>query len=260
MQLKLSPAAAREWRQFRLLSRTSVQRLLDSVAFSPDADAMQFAVWGIALAMTPPLLSAIRKSMSFPFLLRLPPDVVERIVIADRTFFVIYGMLASALLAALMWDALFPDRQDQEIAGALPVRARTLAAARLAATTGVSVVFAAAINLPAAVLYSAGSSAHPVVGGFPRVFVAHVLATTCGCAFMFLGLMAARALVAACAGKTLADRIAIVLQFVTVVVLLEVFLFLPGVLPSLVRELQGGSISELALPPNLVRGALLVHR
>jgi len=87
-----------------------------------------------------------------------------------------------ALLASMTWDALFPDRTDQEILGVLPVRPRTLAAARLRAAVTLGAIFAAAINLPTALLYSAVSAVHPLLGSFPRVLFAHVVSTTAACA------------------------------------------------------------------------------
>jgi hypothetical protein len=134
---------------------------------SRDADPMLFALWFTALAMTPPMLVAVPKIIQYYFLTR-PAEVVLLITTAERAFFVLYGMLATALLAALTWDALFPDRMDQEIVGALPVRPRTLASARLAAAITIGTVFAAAVSLPAAVIYSAASSSHPLIGSFPR--------------------------------------------------------------------------------------------
>src|SRR5262245_64580725 len=146
-------ARRHEWHQFRLLSRNSVRRLLDSILVSRDADPMLFALWFTALAMTPPMLIAAPKIIQYTFLKRAPDALVLQLATAERSFFVLYGMLATALLAALTWDALFPDRNDQEIVGALPVRPRTLAAARLAAALGIGTLFAAAISLPAALLY-----------------------------------------------------------------------------------------------------------
>jgi hypothetical protein len=240
----------REWRQFRLLSRDSVRRLLDSVLVSRDADPVQFALWGLALVMTPPLISAVNKASGYAFLIRAEPGLVERIVIADRLYFVVYGMLATALLAALTWDALFPDRADQEIIGVLPVRPRTLAFARFGAAASLGLGFAAAISLLPAVLYTAASAVHPSVGSFPRVLIAHLVATTMACAFVFFALMSLRAIVAVSAGERMAERFAIVLQIVTIVALVEVFLFLPGVLSSFVRQIQAGDLaSSGALPP-----------
>ena len=106
----VTPALRHEWHQFRLLSRDSVRRLLDSVLVARDADPMLFALWFMALAMTPPFLVAAPKFVQYAFLKKAPAAMVLQIATAERSFFVLYGMLATALLAALTWDALFPDR------------------------------------------------------------------------------------------------------------------------------------------------------
>ena len=245
----VTPALRHEWHQFRLLSRDSVRRLLDSVLVARDADPMLFALWFMALAMTPPLLVAAPKIIQFTYLKLAPAEMVLQIATAERAFFVLYGMLATALLAALTWDALFPDRTDQEIVGALPVRPRTLAGARLAAALTIGTLFAAAVSLPAALLYSIASSTHPLIGSFPRVFAAHVTATMMACACTFLGLMSLRAVVVVCAGERIADRLALVIQFVTVVMLVETFLFLPSVLPNIIKAMQQNQASYGWAPP-----------
>jgi hypothetical protein len=247
--MKVSPAFRHEWRQFQLLSRDSVRRLLDSILVARDADPMLFALWFMALAMTPPLIVAGPKIVQYSLLTRAPSELVLRIATAERAFFVLYGMLATALLAALTWDALFPDRTDQEIVGALPVRPRTLAGARLGAALTVGTVFAAAVSLPAALIYSVASSTHPLIGSFPRVLAAHVTATMMACACTFLGLMSLRAMVVICAGERVADRLALVLQFVTIVMLVETFLFLPSVLPNIVKAMQQGQATYDWMPP-----------
>jgi hypothetical protein len=247
--MNVGPALEHEWRQFRLLSRDSVRRLLDSILVSRDADPMLFALWFTALAMTPPMLVAVPKIIQYRFLLRAPAALVLQISTAERAFFVLYAMLATALLAALTWDALFPDRTDQEIVGALPVRPRTLATARLAAALTVGTVFAAAVSLPAAVIYSVASSGHPLIGSFPRVFAGHVTATMMACACTFLGLMSLRAVVVICAGERAADRLALVIQFVTIVMLVETFLFLPSVLPNIIKAMQQDQMSYGWAPP-----------
>jgi hypothetical protein len=245
----VTPALEHEWHQFRLLSRDSVRRLLDTILVSRDADPMLFALWFTALAMTPPMLVAVPKIIQHSLLMRAKPEFVLQIATAERAFFILYGMLATALLAALTWDALFPDRMDQEIVGALPVRPRTLASARLAAALAVGTAFAAAVSLPAALIYSAASSAHPLLGSFPRVLAAHVTATMAACACTFLGLMSLRAIVVMCVGERVADRLALVIQFATIVMLVETFLFLPSVLPNIIKAIQQGQASYGWAPP-----------
>jgi hypothetical protein len=168
----------REWRQFRLLARGSWRHLLDSLVFAREADPIQFVLWGLALATTLPLVMAVRKVIAYGFMVNAPEAVAIARVLPDRLFFLTYGMLASALLAALPWYALFPDRADQEILGVLPLRPRTLAAARLAAAVGLAVAFTAAINLPAGLIYSVAQTSLPLPGALPRLFAGHLIATT----------------------------------------------------------------------------------
>ena len=84
--------------------------------------------------------------------------IVEELAVANRLFFVTYGMIVSSLLAAFIWEALLPDRNDQEIVGVLPVRARTFAAARLAAAVSVAGVLALAISVPPGIAFAFASA------------------------------------------------------------------------------------------------------
>ena len=127
-----SPGFDREKRQFRLLLRLSLGRLMDTAVASRDVDATQFVIWSFALLASPAFFFAAKMMGKYSFLWR-KPDVLARVVPEDRLFFIVYMMLACALLAAVLWEALFPDRQDQEIVGVLPVRPRTVAVSRLAA-------------------------------------------------------------------------------------------------------------------------------
>ena len=227
-----------ERRQAALLARDSVRQILAGATSAREADPAQVTLWTTALALTPPLLVAVRKVIDYPFLLRAPAEYVDRVVMADRLFFMLYGMLATALITALVWDSLSPTRHDYEVTGALPVRPRTVAVARLGAAVLLLSSFALAITLPSAVLYSAASAVHPLVGAFPRVLAAHVLALWMGCAFVFGTLLTVRALLIVCVGDAMASRVAAVLQAGTFVLLVQVFFFLPGVLPRLLRGVE----------------------
>ena len=248
---------ARERRQFALLLRDSVRQILASATASRDADPMQVAIWGTALALTLPFLVAVRKVIDYPFLLRAPVAYVERVVLADRLFFVIYAMLATALVAALLWDSLSPSRQDHEILGVLPVSPRTLARARFTAAVGVALGFALAITFPSALIYSAASAVHPLVGSFPRVFAGHLVAVVSASAFVFLSMLAIRAVVLAAVGDTVAGRLAVAMQIVTFVLLVQVFFFLPGLLPELLKDVLAGGSTYARLPPMWFAGLFL---
>src|SRR5215207_9703921 len=91
----------RDWRQFRLLSRDAVRQLLDTALFSRDADPAEFAIWMMAFVATPTAFFAMQQFRTFAGLHNAPAEVVEQVSLGLRLFFVTYGMLAAALLAAI---------------------------------------------------------------------------------------------------------------------------------------------------------------
>ena len=247
----------REGRQFMLLLRDSVRQILASATLAKDADPMQVAIWGTALALTAPFLVAVRKIIDYPFLLRAPVEYVERVILADRLFFVLYGMLATALVVALLWDSLSPTRHDHEIVGVLPVHPRTLAGARFTAAVGIGLAFALAVTAPSALLYSAASAVHPLVGVFPRVLIGHLLAVVSAMIFVFLSMLAIRASIIVAVGDAIAARLAVALQIATFVLLVQVFFFLPGILPELMKGVITGGTTYAHLPPMWFAGLFI---
>jgi len=239
----------REWQQFRLLSRDAVRQLIDTALFARDADPMEFALWMLALVATPPAFFASRQIFVYTVLINAPPEVVERVALAHWLFFVTYGMLAAALLAALTWEALFPDGRDQEILGVLPIRPRTVAASRLRAALTVAVVFAGAVNVPSAVIYSTFAAGHALMPNVVTLLTGHVLATMLGSLLVFLASLIARGLAAVALGARAAAWLGAALQVITVILLFEVFLFLPGVLGTFVKAMLRGDTSALWFPP-----------
>lgn len=118
----------RDWRQFRLLSKDAVRQLIDAALLSRDSDPTRFVIWLLALIATPTLVYAMRQIFVYISLTNAPDPLVHQIALQHRLFFITYGMLSAALLAALVWEAVFPDGRDQEIVGVLPVRPYVFAA------------------------------------------------------------------------------------------------------------------------------------
>jgi hypothetical protein len=238
-----------EWRQFQLLSRDSVRKLLNAVVLGRDIDPTQFAIWMTAIVMTPPSLYSLGGMFKYAAMRRAPVEVIERVVMADRMFFMVYSMVAVALLAAMTWEALFPDRTDQEIIGSLPVRPRTLTAARLTASLAMAAGFALAINGPTALFFAFTAATNPALGFLPTVFVAHLLSTMAASLLVFLALLMVRGVVGFSLGAETADRLATVLQLAAIIAFFELFFYLPTVLPLLVRRMLEGPGATLWLPP-----------
>lgn len=239
----------REWRQFRLLGRDATRRLLNAALLGRDGDPAGFAIWMLALVATPPMLYAVTRGSHYTLMKRAPLEVVERALIGDRLFFVIYAMLVALLVGALLWDALFHDRAEQEIVGVLPVRARTIAAARLAAALRLGTLCAVGITVPAAGIFTLFAAMHPLLRAFPIIAIAQVIGVTLAFLFVFLALLALRGAVAVTVGTQAGNWFAIVLQVVALVALADVFFFLPAVLDVLARASAAGGSGGAWLPP-----------
>jgi hypothetical protein len=245
-----------DWHQFRRLQRGSARRFLNTVMASPEADPVPFAIWTGALALAPPLLTAIRSAFRLGMARQAEPGVVFSFVGTFRVFYLIYAMLIAFLLTAMIWEALLPNRDDQDVVGVLPVRPAVLAASRLAAGCQVILGMALMLSVPVALIFGAASATQPMIGAFPRVFAAHVLTTVAGCCAVFFTLVTIRAMTAVAGGERLAGRIASLLQFVTILAFVETFLFLPGILADVIRTMQRGGEVPLWYAPPLWLGAL----
>ena len=243
-------AAGRELerQQFRLLMRNALRRLLNAAVLARDTDPAQFAIWITAIVATPPSMFAFSQMFKYAVAARtMPPEAIERLLLGDRAFFIVYGMVAAGLLAAMTWEALFPDRTDQEIVGVLPVRPRTLAAAKLSAAMIMALAFATAITLPAAALFGLSAMANPLL--VPVMFLAHLVAGLSACMCVFTLLLLVRGVVGVIFGADHADRLALVLQLLAVIGIVEVFFYLPTVLPMVIERVQhGGNLDWLTLP------------
>lgn len=239
---------SREWRQFHLLSRDAGRRLLDRALFSRDSDPVPFMLWAGALLATPPTLFALNRFRAYAALQAASDDAVARVAIGDRLFFLTYGMLVLALLGTLTWDALLSEPGEQETIGTLPVRPRTMAAARVWAGGAVAALVAGAITAPAGLVYALISTVHPAVGSTVGVLIGHIVSIVLGSVFVFFTLLSVRGILAVCGGGRIADGLGRILQLVTMVLLVNVLFFLPAVLSWLTRQALDDGRWQ-ALPP-----------
>src|SRR5262245_58912800 len=119
-------------RQFRALYRDFLLRLVDLELLSTGGDMTKlFAQFAALLAA---LSFVVAISVLPPYALAgLPPDKLALAATGDQEFLVATTMAVVGLFAVIAWDAVFPDRRDITILGALPVRTRTLFQAKVAA-------------------------------------------------------------------------------------------------------------------------------
>jgi hypothetical protein len=238
-------AARRRGRLFVRLLHLSRGRLMDAALGSREIAAEHFVIWGGALLATPTLLYTVRTTSAYPFLRWRSLESLQMVALGDRLFFIVWAMLVAMLLVSLLWEGLYPDRTDQQLLGVLPVSARMVAAARVATALGAALVLLTAIVVPTAVFYAATSGVHPVLGARLGVMVGQIVGGVGGGLLVFTTLMTVRGLLVYVLGAGAAARAAVALQVMTVLLLVETFLFLPGILPGVLRPLMTPGAAEV---------------
>ena len=129
-----------ERRQFRVLFEQFLFKVVDVELLSAQADPTKL------LGQIATVLLSFSFLVSIPVLFmgggRLPLSGARLM----EHFFIATTMLVVGIFAVLSWDAVFPSLQDVLVLGSLPIRARTMFAARMAAI-GVGLgVAAGAVN------------------------------------------------------------------------------------------------------------------
>lgn len=214
--------------QTRLLTNTFFDRLFESDLMPQGLPQMQLLIWGLVFAGGPTLGLPMLLVKKYTGLYNSGGDLPLAIT-TDRVILFTLSMLAMGFVGLLIWDGIFPDRRDARILGVLPVRTRTLVAARLIALGRVLLLFAAAICVPQAVLFGllAGSYGDPA--GLIRGVAAHLVTAAAACILVFSTLMALQCLLLTVLGRRAAQRASVVLQMVFAVGLIQLLFFLPQI-------------------------------
>lgn len=113
---------------------------------------------------------------------------------ADELWLITLMMGWIGLLTAIKWAALFPDVRDYRALGTLPLRARQIFAAKLAALLLIAAVTLLLLNSLPSLTFPIISRSHWAAAGasFGMRFLAHLCASIAGCAFLFFALIAAQ--------------------------------------------------------------------
>jgi hypothetical protein len=109
----------------------------------------------------------------------------------NQAFYLFYGMSMIGFVTVFQWDALFLGRRDWVVLGALPIRTRTILAAKVGALLQYLGLFVLTVSGPPTVLLPLGfaTSREPLLTGLMTWF-GQALAAVLGSAFAFFGLIA----------------------------------------------------------------------
>jgi hypothetical protein len=172
-------------RRVRLLAATTFGRLLETEVFSSSVSASSAVTWLLAATATPGAVVSMQQYYVYAHARAFSPERLDRIVFVSQVVHVAFAMAVAGLVAMLVWTSVLPDRRDALVLGPLPVTVREQALARVLALGRLIGLFATAVAIPAAIVFTfvtAGPSGADVVARIGG----HVLATWSAAVFVFL--------------------------------------------------------------------------
>jgi hypothetical protein len=231
--------------QFRVLYRQVLFRLMDvellSSSAAGDASGLLGQCGALLISMSVllswfamPIGSGIRRQ-----------GLAEPLWAAER-FLISLTMLVVGIFALLSWDSAFPDRRDVLVLSPLPVRTRTLFAAKVAAA-------ASALGLVVAALHSLSGFAWPLalipddagLLGTLRFVAAFWVVLTASGAFLYCAVLGVQG-TAAQLPRRWYLRVSPVLQIVIFMFLLGLFFFQPSSATWMPTYWFTGLLSEMS--------------
>src|SRR3984885_14535405 len=175
-------------RQFRVLFRQFLFRVFNLEVLSAHAQGDANKLLGQFAA----LLVFVSISVAFGAILIANPDAPGRdprdsllvFAMMAQHFVIATTMLVVGLFAVLSWDATFPDRRDVLVLAPLPVRARTLFLAKVAASGTLLSLCILTLNVVSGITWPL-AFAHGGVAGILRSFAAYWCAIFASGTFLF---------------------------------------------------------------------------
>ncbi|HVW09414.1 MAG TPA: alpha/beta hydrolase [Bryobacteraceae bacterium] len=135
-----------ERRQFRILNRDFLSRMIDleliAAGGDPRALITRFGAMLAALSFCLTYLMVTRYLTS-----TLPHARLAVLARTDEEFLISATITIAGLCAVMAWNTVFPDRRDSLILGLIPIRPRTMIAARVAAIAAVIGGVVLALNI-----------------------------------------------------------------------------------------------------------------
>ena len=236
----------------RLLTAHFLRRLIDDDLISPNADRHESLSMIGAMLVSMGLFVSVIASMRYLFNPWLTPAMASVSALGDHFLYTSAAMTATALLTLLVWDGLAVDARDASVLGAMPIRTRTIVAAKFSALITFASMFAAALNLVPSVI-APGLMVSKLPISFLQLvalILAQVLVVAMAAAFGFFAVLAIRGLLQALLGRTLFTRVAPIVQAALLVSVASAFLLLPVVASRVSRAwLEPHSRAVMMAPP-----------
>lgn len=231
------PALSEELAQIRILTRHFFTRLFrnDIVDFEDQMKARLIAVLTILAVIV-----GWSSQLLIFFKYELSPDV--GISWQEKNYIFTLMMIIFGIVALLEWDMLFPDRRDYVNLTPLPVRLRTVFAAKLASLLAFIGLFSAAMNSLSAIVFTMFLSqwrSNSLVFGL-RYLGAHLISAFAACFCVFFAALFVNFFLTTILPSSLYRRVSVLVRYALIallIFLLMSFLTDPGGLSGVLRSL-----------------------
>lgn len=213
-----------------LLTRHFLRQFLENDLIAPDSDRSQLLAVVTATLLCLTLFISAMRSWTYVIAPLLTPGLASIWALDDRLFYLAFGMIVTALVAASQWDALAIDARDAAILEPLPVPAAVIRRAKLSAVAILGAAAAVSINLwPSLVFPSlfAFTFKQVSVVSLLGLIVAHAIFTVAASAFGYLTVGALRETMLAVLGVRWFSRVSPWAQGALIVTLGGSLLVLP---------------------------------
>lgn len=201
----------------RLLAQTFFGRLFETDLFSSSVSASSGVTWLLAGLATPGMVFSVNQLFFYARVRTFEPDRQDRILFVSQAFHIDFAMAVAGLVTMLVWLSLTPDRRDALVLGPLPLRPGEQARARLLALTRFFSMFAAAVAVPTAVVFTFVTLGVSSVVSLMAHVSGHAVAAMLGAAFVFFTLLDVQIVAAATLGPAAVRGLTWPLQAVALV-------------------------------------------
>lgn len=245
-----SPAAGD---QFRPLAETFLARFFENEVTAGRTDLRHSFFWIIAVLAGPGFLGVVYRQFAWSeYAMRRGAEALEGYVLFDKSLYLAVTFVAMGFVSAVAWPSLTIDRRDGLILGVLPVRLRSIVAAKLAALGFYIVILSVGMHTITALLVggalNAGKSLEAVVQGF----LGHLVAATGLGVFIFACAAGAQAAGLAILGPRRFTRVSAGLQVLLVGITTAALIALPtiaGAAPATLAGSRGWRVDWILYTP-----------
>lgn len=216
-----------ERRQFRILYRDFLLRMIDLELLSARGDirnllgqlAALLAAFSFVLALflVPPYTSSL-----------LPRQRLLTAAWGHEEFLIATSIATAGLFAVLAWNSILLDRRDRFVLGMLPVRTRTIFAAKIAAVSTALAVSVVAVNIFTGLSFPFMVIAHGGALGALRSLAAYWITMFAAGLFVFCALLAIHGLAAQLFSYWLFLRVSAFLQLAAFFAVLGIYFLTPA--------------------------------